>query len=59
MTDAADRNPGDNISLYCSDCREEQTFIWTEWGGTKFFDYPAGREYGWECSVCGSRLSET
>lgn len=58
MTDTAERKAGDKRSLYCPDCREEQTFIKTAWSGEEFFGYPPGEEEGWECSVCGCRLRD-
>ena len=56
MTDAPDERVGEKTSLYCSECEEEQTFVWAAWSGEEYFGYPAEREYGWECSACGSRV---
>ena len=58
MTNAADEKLGEKCSLYCSSCAEEQTFVREAWDGTEFFGYPPAREYGWVCSVCGSRVRD-
>ena len=56
MTEVPDKKLGDKTSLYCSDCEEEQTFVWAQWSGEEFFGYPPGQEYGWECTICGNKL---
>ena len=56
MTDAPDERLGEKTSLYCADCEEERTFVWAGWSGVEFFGYPPEQEYGWECTVCGSRI---
>ncbi len=56
MTDTNDERLGEKISLFCPDCEEERTFVWATWSGDAFYGYPAQREYGWECSICGSRV---
>lgn len=58
MTSASDRKLGEKTSLYCSVCEEEQTFTWSAWNGTEYFGYPPDKEYGWECTICGSRVSQ-
>jgi hypothetical protein len=57
MAETPDRKPGEKTSLYCPDCEEERTFVWAAWSGTEFFGYPPGQEQGWECTVCGSKVS--
>lgn len=59
MTDVSERKLGEKISLYCSACEEERTFVWSAWSGTEYFGYPPSQEFGWECSVCASRVSES
>jgi hypothetical protein len=59
MTDSAERKAGDKMSLYCPDCREEQTFTWSAWSGEEFFGYPPKEEHGWQCTSCGCRLTDT
>jgi hypothetical protein len=56
VTEAPDKKLGDKTSLYCHVCEEELTFTWAEWSGVEFFGYPPEQEYGWECTVCGSRI---
>ncbi len=58
MTEGSDRKLGEKTSLYCTVCEEERTFEWVAWSGTEFFGYPPDREYGWECTECGSRVLE-
>lgn len=59
MTVADDERLGEKTSLYCSDCAEERTFVWTVWSGVEFFGYPPTNEYGWECSACGNKVRVT
>jgi hypothetical protein len=59
VTDTLDEKLGEKTSLYCSECQEEQTFVWTVWSGIEFFGYPPEKEYGWKCTVCGSKVSES
>jgi hypothetical protein len=59
VTEASDRKLCDKTSLYCPTCEEELTFVWAEWKGVEFFGYPPEQEYGWECTVCGSHISES
>jgi hypothetical protein len=56
MDDSLDENLGEKRSLYCSECEEEQTFVRTVWSGVEYYGSPPVQEYGWECSVCGSRV---
>lgn len=58
MTGEHDKKPGEMASLYCPDCEEEQTFVWTVGSGVEYYGYPPEQEYGWKCSVCGSILRE-
>ena len=56
MTDTSDAKLGEKMSLYCSVCEEERTFVWAAWSGVEYFGYPPGQEYGWECTACGSKV---
>ncbi len=56
VTDERDKRLGEKTTLYCEVCEEEQTFVWTQWGGMEYFGYSPEREYGWECTVCGSKV---
>ncbi len=56
MTDAHEEKLGEKMSMYCSACEEEQIFVWAKWSGMEFFGYPPKLEYGWECTVCGSKF---
>jgi hypothetical protein len=56
VTDAPDEKLGEKTSLYCSVCEEERTFVWAVWSGVEFFGYPPEKEYGWECTACGSKV---
>lgn len=58
MSTAASGQPGEKRSLYCSVCEEEQTFVRVVWPGVEFYGSPPAEESGWECSVCGSRVSD-
>jgi hypothetical protein len=56
VTDAPELRVGEKMSMYCSVCDEEVTFVWKKWSGEEFFGYPPTDEYGWECSACGGRV---
>ena len=56
VTDAPEEKLGEKMTLYCSDCEEERTFVWATWSGVEFFGYPPENEYGWECTACGSKI---
>jgi DNA-directed RNA polymerase subunit RPC12/RpoP len=56
MMDASAAKLGEKTSLFCPDCEEERTFVWTAWSGAEYFGCPPEKEYGWECTVCGSRV---
>lgn len=58
VTDTGDKKLGDKSFLFCPDCKEERIFIWAEWSGMEFYDYPPEHEHGWKCSVCGSTYPE-
>ena len=56
MKGALDVKLGEKRSLFCTECEEEQTFVWTAWSGVEYFGSPPVEEYGWECSVCGNQV---
>ena len=58
MPDSLDDKLGEKTSLYCTECGEEETFVWVVGSGVEFFGYPPEKEYGWECSVCGSMVKK-
>lgn len=57
MIDAPVEKIGDKKSLFCPDCEKETTFVWSEWSGEEYFSCPPEQEYGWECTICGSRFA--
>lgn len=57
MIDASAEKIGEKKSLFCPDCEEERTFVWAVWDGDEYFGYPPAQEFGWECTVCGSRFA--
>lgn len=57
MSYASAEKIGEKKSLFCPDCEEETTFVWAEWSGEEYFGSPPEQEYGWECTVCGSRFA--
>lgn len=59
MIDAVDEKIGEKTSLYCPECQEERTFVWSTWPGVEYYGYPPEYEYGWECSICGSRVCDS
>jgi hypothetical protein len=56
MTDRSAVELGEKRSLFCPDCEEERTFVWTAWSGDEYYGYPPEQEYGWECTVCGGKV---
>lgn len=58
MKDLVDEKLGEKRSLFCTECDEEQTFVRTAWSGVEYFGSPPAQEYGWKCSVCGSKVSD-
>ena len=56
MIDASVEKIGEKKSLFCPDCEEERTFVWGTWDGEEYFGSPPAQEFGWECTVCGSRF---
>ena len=56
MSNANEEKLGENTSQYCTVCEKDRIFTWAAWSGLEFFGYPPEREYGWECTTCGSRI---
>ena len=57
MIDASAGRIGEKKALFCLDCEEERPFVWAAWDVEEYLGCPPAQEYGWECTVCGSRFA--